>query len=518
MVIDLMDTDEVRKALDNALRELARLKGTSFQSAATNGRQIANRDTKCRFLECIPLEVRKLIYRYLLINPDLADIQSVMHCAKNELDHPSQAYELSPAILRTCHQVYIEASDILYGSNTFIADLGQPLCSPLLRTRVFDDTVYGHSYKPIRIMRPATFDKPAVRKARRWKLVPLAGRKALYHKAEPGIYPRFMAQAAAHRLAQLCYQLACSTPNYLEVIFDINCTADEVEKEVRRLRFLRNIGCFKLHCVPAKCNVPQMTFAGMNAVEHLESDLSLLLQSSSPTDNLEKMYESLKDYCDSLGYDDSRLVYLWNSGVLDCNDVLFKSCRRQILERLELQYRNIMVASLDLTDFVKSEKNPRGMFCHKYPDFKANLMLGEALTFLYRYDQSFFPVLKLDEMIAKSRYTDLWNHYRSSSSLSIWLGEIRKSITEEDLRGAIDIYKTQVDTLDECLLRVRSARVKLFNFDGLQDPKCGDFDVEAWRCDEMIDWDVDEPQMTPEKDPHATVSLNTVEAPLLWQA
>ncbi|PVH85459.1 hypothetical protein DL98DRAFT_511501 [Cadophora sp. DSE1049] len=58
-----------------------------------------------------------MIYGYLLIDPLLATTEAI---ESQFGSGATQQYELSPAILRTCKQIYEEASDILYGKNTFL--------------------------------------------------------------------------------------------------------------------------------------------------------------------------------------------------------------------------------------------------------------------------------------------------------------------------------------------------------------------------------------------------------------
>jgi hypothetical protein len=70
--------------------------------------------SECTFFDKFPLEVRRDNYKYLLVNPMLGH---------SEMEDNGQTkyfeYDLSPSLLRTCRQMYIEAADILYGCNTY---------------------------------------------------------------------------------------------------------------------------------------------------------------------------------------------------------------------------------------------------------------------------------------------------------------------------------------------------------------------------------------------------------------
>ncbi|KAF7922035.1 uncharacterized protein EAE98_008246 [Botrytis deweyae] len=73
-------------------------------------------NNSCPFISRLSTDVRTQIYSYLLLNP----ILSKAECISPETDFGmNQKYELEPSILRTCKEVYGEASTVLYGLNTF---------------------------------------------------------------------------------------------------------------------------------------------------------------------------------------------------------------------------------------------------------------------------------------------------------------------------------------------------------------------------------------------------------------
>lgn len=86
------------------------------------------RDSKCYFLETIPIEVRIEIYKYLLRNPILGEPDSI-HTGFSSGYSSKIKYGLTPGVLGTCQRIYEEASLILYEQNTiFIAcvETGRP--------------------------------------------------------------------------------------------------------------------------------------------------------------------------------------------------------------------------------------------------------------------------------------------------------------------------------------------------------------------------------------------------------
>jgi len=70
------------------------------------------RANTCPLLQKLPVEIRDMIYRLLLFNPELGEYRST-----NNFKH--RHYGLSPNILSTCRRIRDEAYAILYGENIF---------------------------------------------------------------------------------------------------------------------------------------------------------------------------------------------------------------------------------------------------------------------------------------------------------------------------------------------------------------------------------------------------------------
>jgi hypothetical protein len=82
--------------------------------------QTSTGNTGSPFLDKFPLEIRNEVYKHMLCNPILAEPTFVQRTDKWCLSWPHYvAYDLSPAILQTCRQIYEEASIVLYERNTF---------------------------------------------------------------------------------------------------------------------------------------------------------------------------------------------------------------------------------------------------------------------------------------------------------------------------------------------------------------------------------------------------------------
>ncbi|TGO26384.1 hypothetical protein BPAE_0061g00560 [Botrytis paeoniae] len=73
-------------------------------------------NNSCPFISRLSTDVRTQIYSYLLLN----SLLSKAECISPDTDFGiNQKYELEPSILRTCKEVYGEASAVLYGLHTF---------------------------------------------------------------------------------------------------------------------------------------------------------------------------------------------------------------------------------------------------------------------------------------------------------------------------------------------------------------------------------------------------------------
>ena len=109
-------------------------------SLPVQSRTSFSRSPSCLFLERLPLELRLQIYKYALGSDtihlvDMRGDGSEHHESSKPVStsmiganwdplkpDPWEAPNLNPGLLRTCRQIYSEAADILYSSNTFIVD------------------------------------------------------------------------------------------------------------------------------------------------------------------------------------------------------------------------------------------------------------------------------------------------------------------------------------------------------------------------------------------------------------
>ncbi|KAF5874556.1 uncharacterized protein Bfra_004567 [Botrytis fragariae] len=158
--IDMIDINDNQTKYQQGSRCISRRK----PKAMTKSKKSA--------LDKLPLEVRRMIYKELLVNPVLGTMKAIE--ADTEFGVEA-TYGLTPAILRTCRSIYEEASEVLY-DQTFIikcdynyrgGSLGQrPVMScpcPILR--------YRYKLTPPLTRLEIPVKSSAMTQARSWKVL-----------------------------------------------------------------------------------------------------------------------------------------------------------------------------------------------------------------------------------------------------------------------------------------------------------------------------------------------------------
>jgi hypothetical protein len=294
-----MNTEELCAALIDVQRERdeaiqARQAVQSQQSSSPTCSQ-----PECFFLEKIPREVRDHIYKLLLVNEVLATIRSVDR-PKSINYIPEKKFDLAPHLLRTCSQIFAEASKVLYKSNTFFLDWNENLTifSPLLRHAM------PHSSVPNCVSSSQFDDHLATKKPKHRKLVIGASnsRGGLNCQAPLDSVTRFCQKISQHSPKSLsvcivprglCFKicrLQFFTPQYYEI-----------GNILKPLRMLRNID--RISIVYAEKNeyvLYKEPDAGEIPPHHISLDLvrelTLLTQDSTPVKHLFLMNKRLISY------------------------------------------------------------------------------------------------------------------------------------------------------------------------------------------------------------------------------
>lgn len=180
----------------------------------------------------------------------------------------------------------------------------------------------------------------------------------------------------------------------------------------------------------------------------------------------------------------------------------FKVHRKRVLETLKPHYHDIVAAYKAVRDYIDTELIRGGVFdpdsiprlrgwgrrksTNALRDYKKQLDLLET------YIRSFEA--RGDEQVVGQAYE---KPTAETDSRLLSLQRVRKHAAARKWRKSLLGFKNLVNRLDIQFLEIRQARLSLFAFDGEGDRGCGDFDVQAWRVEEVVDWIVVEPGMGP---------------------
>jgi len=269
----------------------------------------------CLFLEKTPVELRKEVYKYLLVNPLLATPACIN---RNSAYHHGNTvkFGLNTNILRVNRQIYDEASKVLYGDNTFrvecIARAANPYYPMSAINRFFDPSGRHENYWSLEKV-------GAVKKVKHWKVLISAYRGTSLAAPSPDF-------------VNFCRAIANTKPISLEVMVigrglekqdprgityeDSVDSYHPLAKVTKPLKLLTNVGHFNMidaanselppppvtsemlsYFNPPKWNdridTPDMTW--FNNLD-LVSNLKLLVEGNTPIELAFKMHGKLLKY------------------------------------------------------------------------------------------------------------------------------------------------------------------------------------------------------------------------------
>ncbi|CZR65104.1 uncharacterized protein PAC_15004 [Phialocephala subalpina] len=547
----------------------------------------ASRQTKCFFLEKIPVELRNLVYEYLLVNKILASPKSINRVYTQDhdllmIDHIyEQRYGLSLAILRTCHKIYQEASQVLYGSNTFILEsfwTNTVLC-PLFRYASTDYYLGHHSEHSLDLKTPGHISSQdfechlqVVKKVRRWRVL------LSTHQDKFTMCP-------TPAFVFLCRAMCDAPPQSLEVqilpkgpvLTPIRQGYYQPSRLLQPLLLLRNINMLAIsQC--AEEDAPQYDTSRIEASHipgqrppalhdslvrppelpwELISKLKCLVQhvedkTPTPVVLVFKMYNRLLPYAQAFERNDNfraamepwyghvRKAQIEGWGLFqggwvsdarsmfkselaigpveyhlvqaasaseENNLAAFISSRYSIITLLGNHYKRIYDAAENISRFIKKEKVSGGLFdldrAWERPLESKQTLLGDALVQLYDYIATFHR----DRGSGVDKYILLnprrWHLAYCNLPREVLTRQLEENLENWQLHhsfpGLLNIFKEIVNDMNKQYLTIRKFRKEMFDDDppGLY----YSFDRDQWcekhKCDEIIDWTVHEPHLTP---------------------
>ncbi|TGO49875.1 hypothetical protein BCON_0197g00070 [Botryotinia convoluta] len=546
-------------------------------------------NSDCPFLDKVPLEVRTQIYKELLGNKILGTADSVSRSASYGAD---TKYGLYPQVLRVCHQIYVEALDVLYKENTFYIacfrvdnhlamdmDTGsddenptavQYVEGPLVELCPLTRYQNNQSRMPFPI--PNLGNYTTVSRVRKWRVV--VSRLTSAGGSWDPIWS----------LRNFCEVISQNPPISLELLIlpcgldygrNNNYSFDSYEQILKPLRILRNIQTCAIKEARAT-DVPDIikladdglvkkftegyrALADWELPTDLKTEIETLTTGQQPLDIRHMMHKNLVAYArtferhrpykmqmglrreDITRIDSRCLEYaeFLDTGsfnpfieptlhplefeLRNCQDAVmnsgedewtFKEHRKHVLTHLERQWNQIMNANHRLTTFIKKEKVPGGIFDAverkkeqlgfsnntwemQDPDREQKICL--ALVYLKRYAKAFKRHLTsaIESQIHSQRH--LYSSHYKNLPRDRLIKHLMKDHQVGKIRHFITKFSTAVDMCDQQYLEILTARKALFDYDGLGEYECGDFNLQKGLTVEMIDWSVNERDMTPQQ-------------------
>jgi hypothetical protein len=502
----------------------------------------------CAFLKKLPIEIRNEVYKLLLVNDALSTTSVLSFWRKYNHHERLEQFGLHPTILRTCRQIYDEASNVLYAANTFIIDL----------------TDYNWVRSPItrkwRTVGPNNMlDFAPIRKVRRWRVILTADQKECHWPQSPAfvMFCRELYQQPLKSLEVLIQPMENPSSTYQ---YSFNRTSHfKMEEILQPLALFRNVTRLELRTLKGMYLTEDMPeLLDVDEIPHhiapkLKSDLMSSAQGVSPVVLVFKMYEKLASYarsferCErfrkemSVSYSDlvhgisyprkdndrrpeellnpfthhpiEGMLQTANRQSIDHEPDAFMKTRKDLLQYLEPQYQRIAGAAAKMADFVKSWKRSSHLLDplldlpnwrwegFAVEDFGIAALRVEEYATAFRRDA---PLHIQGKIRAVQRQFDL--AYKNSprdrllEELSDWL-EVVQGEGNETMKNSTRMsqftkcFQAAVDDMDTQYLSIRKMRKALFEFDPAGINENHDIDLELWRCDEMINWDVREPEM-----------------------
>ncbi|CZR65103.1 uncharacterized protein PAC_15003 [Phialocephala subalpina] len=199
----------------------------------------------------------------------------------------------------------------------------------------------------------------------------------------------------------------------------------------------------------------------------------------------------------------------------------FRKHRKAVIKQLDQQYGRISTAAMAMADLVKLEKRKRGLFGvtksgrppHRFT-YDLPRTMACFVVALKKYAKSFERELNYDMEVEIQLRSREWKHAYSMlprEQLLRKLDSLMESGTTPSnfpsVPEFVTTFRLAMDDMDKQYLEIRRLRKLLFKDDpdGVAPRWYSDDFFQPWLCDEMINWNVNEPDMSPASDPNTPV-------------
>ncbi|KAM3152065.1 hypothetical protein ABEW05_007575 [Botrytis cinerea] len=505
----------------------------------------------CPLLNVLNLDCHRLIWKRLLLNPLLGESFAI--------DDDQASFGLFPTILRINSQIHNEGMNILYGSNTFLigcmpykpyslADWYPKSCA-LTRAKHLNYT-YDN------VLESQNSVIPAARYVQHWKILisavvtpPYATEKELLYLCQK-IYMANIQSLEVLIIPRGIERGWNDSDNYVN--------EDQLAIKLSPLERLRDvqqvvIRSAEFHEIPGFAFDKKLADKFIPILPDAFDELRLidLIQGDSEVETIAEMYKSLLAYAQAF----ERLkTFQLSMDMNDMNEIKempdrgfsfeptkdvaisdryinpfkasshpveraisaaktsmfqdkiheFKTNRSILIQYLEPQYQTIEAAFKNLVDYIKPHNMSYGFF--QYPSFihtnedeyedgiaSYNDIATQALVLLEDYAASFKRKLEPATKVEIRKYKSLFNTLYDDLPRERLMKLCEMAYEKQWWSQFIESYREAVNDMDSQYLAIRQARKKLYAWD-LQ-ATVREVDVKAMLSDEVINWDVCEPDL-----------------------
>lgn len=199
----------------------------------------------------------------------------------------------------------------------------------------------------------------------------------------------------------------------------------------------------------------------------------------------------------------------------------FKTARKKVLEYLEPQYLRVVTASTNMVEYIKSQKRSGRLFDTEYgrEDFRGYKNVkeqAEGMLLLQDYAASLHRDLTPETRIKIALRSHQWQLGYSTQPREKCLETLDRLLgnrTVGDELAFIDTFKSCMDEVNSQYLSIRKTGKAVFEDDPTGTTHymgtCLDDWAQPWRCDQHIDWRVNEPDFGPDEDPDQEVTSDS---------
>ena len=492
---------------------------------------VGQRAGRCSFLERLPAELRKDIFKHLLVNPDL-ETEAYLRRVQSVYDD-NKGLGLSPAILRTCRKIYEEASDVLYRSNKFVVAI---FCDKLGHCRILN-----HRYSFCQFPREYDADVvPAFKRVKHWKVT-------LIRKAYTSL------EDAPAGFVNFCRALTDSQVESLEISVQREDKSSSkhlthqyiaIKIALEPLELLRNLPKLVINEVDQEDNtvitLPN-AFSGPVSEEGYtiipefrKAYLQHLTQGSSPIFYVFKALKKLMTYAKAFErnaclkgqmqatYNIAKCNYDSHNFMLGTTNLhkqfrnhpvektltyailaarnndgkVFTQARLAVMNYLESQYQRIVVAAEEMIDLVntltKQGVNDGNAFWTETHCFWTEATCDKIMEVAYKYEKAFIRDVPGDiEAYIKSNPVEFELEYallpRDLAFRKLTNGAM--SLIRHHRKLFMSLIIEAVDDMHRQYLEIRRARLALFDHDIIQYGCHVDKGLWRWE-DEVLDWSI----------------------------